>query len=233
MSIKVVSFDLDDTLWPIVPVILEAEKTTNKWLIENYPAVEKLLNNEEMINIRNELIAKKRDLVNHLSELRELSIRELGIRSGYSMDESETMAVESFKIFFLGRNRVTLYDGVEKCLAKLKEKYSLGVITNGNANLKKIGINHFFDFNFSADEMNTSKPDPKIFQAVIEKTGFKAEEICHVGDHPINDVQGSLNVGMHSIWFNEKQAVWPLGKGLGFLEISSWSELEGILESIN
>ena len=81
-----------------------------------------------------ELIAKKRDLVNHLSELRELSIRELGIRSGYSMDESETMAVESFKIFFLGRNRVTLYDGVEKCLAKLKEKYSLGVITNGNAN---------------------------------------------------------------------------------------------------
>ena len=102
MSIKVVSFDLDDTLWPIVPVILEAEKTTNKWLIENYPAVEKLLNNEEMINIRNELIAKKRDLVNHLSELRELSIRELGIRSGYSMDESETMAVESFKIFFFG-----------------------------------------------------------------------------------------------------------------------------------
>ena len=43
MKIKSVSFDLDDTLWPLLPVILKAEKDTNKWLIENYPGVENLL----------------------------------------------------------------------------------------------------------------------------------------------------------------------------------------------
>ena len=43
MNIKAITFDLDDTLWPLMPVILKAEKDTNKWLIENYPGVENLL----------------------------------------------------------------------------------------------------------------------------------------------------------------------------------------------
>jgi len=100
MTIKAVSFDLDDTLWPILPVILKAEKGTNEWLIENYPGVEKLLNSKEMMDIRDNLISQKSDLINQLSKLRELSLVELGIRSGYEREEAEIMARESFKIFF-------------------------------------------------------------------------------------------------------------------------------------
>ena len=48
MNIKAVSFDLDDTLWPLLPVILKAEKDTNQWLIENYPGVENLLKTDEV-----------------------------------------------------------------------------------------------------------------------------------------------------------------------------------------
>ena len=154
MSIKAVSFDLDDTLWPLLPVILKAEKDTNEWLIDNYPGVEVLLKSKEVMKIRDDLISKKTDLVNQLSKLRELTLVELGIRSGYSREESQVMARESFKIFFSGRNDVTLYEGTEQTLKNLKEKYVLGVITNGNADLKKIGINHYFDFNISAENMN-------------------------------------------------------------------------------
>ena len=100
MTIKAISFDLDDTLWPILPVILKAEKDTNRWLIKNYPGVEKLLNNKEMMEIRDELIAQKGDLINQLSKLRELSLVELGVRSGYKKKEAKIMARESFKIFF-------------------------------------------------------------------------------------------------------------------------------------
>jgi len=233
MNIKAVSFDLDDTLWPILPVILKAEELTNTWLINNYPAVKNLLNTGEMTGIRNKLIFERRDLVYHLSELRKLSLVELGIRSGYTKSESQNMAEESFKIFFSSRNQVTLYEGVKECLIKLKEKYSLGVVTNGNADLEEIGINHYFDFDFSAEEIKAGKPDPKIFKAVIEKTGLNSKEICHVGDHPVNDVMGSLDVGMHAIWFNKKQDEWPLDKGLNFREISSWYELEDVLEEIS
>ena len=182
MSIKAVSFDLDDTLWPLLPVILKAEKDTNNWLVKNYPGVKKLLESEEIISIRNELISQEGELVNQLSKLRKLVFLELGIRSGYKKEEAEIMAKESFKVFFSGRNDVKLYQGTEKTLKRLKEKYTLGVITNGNANLKKIGINHYFSFNISAENMNVSKPDPKIFEAAVAETSLNAHEICHVGD---------------------------------------------------
>ena len=233
MSIKAVSFDLDDTLWPLLPVILKAEKDTNEWLIDNYPGVEVLLKSQEVMKIRDDLISKKTDLVNQLSKLRELTLVELGIRSGYSREESQVMARESFKIFFSGRNDVTLYEGTEQTLKNLKEKYVLGVITNGNADLKKIGINHYFDFNISAENMNVGKPDPLIFEEAARETGFQTGEICHVGDHPINDVEGSFKAGMKAIWFNKKGIDWPLDKKADFEEISSWNQLEETLESFS
>tara|TARA_Y100000590_G_scaffold427597_1_gene537937 strand:- start:60 stop:758 length:699 start_codon:yes stop_codon:yes gene_type:complete len=231
MNIKAVSFDLDDTLWPLLPVILKAEKDTNQWLIENYPGVENLLKTDEVKEIRDSLISKDNKLVYQLSKLRELTLVELAIRSGYKKEESETMARESFKIFFAGRNDVTLYEGVEKVLESLKQKYVLGVITNGNADIKKIGIDHYFDFNISANNINAGKPDPIIFEEALRQSGLKAEEICHVGDHPVNDVEGSNSFGMKSIWFNEKGLDWPLDEKINFKEVCSWAELEGTIES--
>ena len=99
MSIKAISFDLDDTLWPLLPVILKAEKDTNQWLIDNYPGVEVLLKSREVMKIRDDLISKKTDLVNQLSKLRELTLVELGIRSGYSREESQVMARSLLKYF--------------------------------------------------------------------------------------------------------------------------------------
>ena len=231
MSIKAISFDLDDTLWPLLPVILKAEKDTNKWLIENYPAVENLLISDEVKEIRDSLISQESKLVYQLSKLRELTLVELAMRSGYTKKESESLARDSFKIFFAGRNDVTLYEGVEKVLESLKQKYVLGVITNGNADIKKIGIDHYFDFNISASNVNAGKPEPEIFEEALKQTGFRAEEICHVGDHPVNDVEGSNNFGMKSIWFNEKGVDWPLDEKPDFKEVKSWDELEGTIES--
>ena len=154
MNIKAISFDLDDTLWPLLPVILKAEKDTNKWLIENYPGVENLLKSDEVKEIRDSLISQESKLVYQLSKLRELTLVELAMRSGYTKKESESLARDYFKIFYAVRNDVTLYEGVEKVLESLKQKYVLGVITNGNADIKKIGIDHYFDFNISASNIN-------------------------------------------------------------------------------
>ena len=231
MSIKAITFDLDDTLWPLLPVILKAEKDTNKWLIENYPGVENLLKSDEVKEIRDSLISQESKLVYQLSKLRELTLVELAIRSGYTKEESEIMARESFKIFYAGRNDVILYEGVEEVLESLKQKYVLGVITNGNADTKKIGIDHYFDFNISASDIDAGKPEPIIFEEALRQSGFRAEEICHVGDHPVNDVEGSSNFGMKSIWFNEKELDWPLDEKPNFKEVNSWSELERTVES--
>ena len=94
MNIKAITFDLDDTLWPLMPVILKAEKDTNKWLIENYPGIENLLKSDEVKEIRDSLISQENKLVYQLSKLRELTLVELAIRSGYTKKESESLAKE-------------------------------------------------------------------------------------------------------------------------------------------
>ena len=92
MNIKAITFDLDDTLWPLMTVILKAEKDTNKWLIENYPGIENLLKSDEVKEIRDSLISQENKLVYQLSKLRELTLVELAIRSGYTKKESESLA---------------------------------------------------------------------------------------------------------------------------------------------
>lgn len=228
--IKAISFDLDDTLWPIMPTILNAERKTNSWIKENYPGAASLLNSKDIFAIRDKLVSKNPNLVNQLSELRRLSFVELGLLAGYSREDAETMAIESFKIFFTARNEVKLYEGVEETLEELKKEYSLGVITNGNADLEKIGIDHYFNFSFSSSDLNASKPDPVMFEAATKHTGLDAHEICHVGDHPINDVKASYDCDMNPIWFNKEALEWPLSQ-IKPLEIKHWNKMEEAIKT--
>ena len=51
MTIKSISFDLDDTFWPLMPTIMEAEKNSRIWIQDNYPGVIKSLTKEASIEI--------------------------------------------------------------------------------------------------------------------------------------------------------------------------------------
>ena len=231
MTIKSISFDLDDTLWPLMPNIVEAEKTTNEWIKENFPGTAALLGKQDVIEIRDKLIKEDPNLMNQISDLRKLMVYELNIRAGYGKEESENMAEEAFEIYFKGRNTVTFYEGVIETLELLKNDYSLGVVTNGNADLQVIGIDNLFYYIFSAADLNAHKPDPVMFEAVINRTGLRAEEICHIGDHPINDVKASLDFGMTPIWFNYEKASFPL-EGIEVAEFSDWNSLPDLIKQL-
>ena len=231
MTIKSISFDLDDTLWPLMPNIMEAEKTTNEWIKENFPGTATLLGKQDVIEIRDKLIKEDPNLMNQISDLRKLMFYELNIRAGYGKEESENMAEEAFEIYFKARNAVTFYEGVIETLELLKNDYSLGVVTNGNADLQVIGIDNLFDYIFSAADLNAHKPDPVMFEAVINRTGLRAEEICHIGDHPINDVKASLDFGMTPIWFNYEKSNFPL-EGINVAEFSDWNSLPDLIKNL-
>ena len=231
MTIKSISFDLDDTLWPLMPNIVEAEKTTNEWIKENFPGTAALLGKQDVIEIRDKLIKEDPNLMNQISDLRKLMFYELNIRAGYGKEESENMAEEAFEIYFKGRNAVTFYEGVIETLELLKKNYSLGVITNGNADLQVIGIDYLFDYIFSAADLNAHKPDPVMFEAVINRTGLNADEVCHIGDHPINDVKASLDFGMTPIWFNYEKINFPL-EGIEVAEFSNWNSLPDLIKKL-
>ena len=87
--------------------------------------------------------------------------------------------IEDAYNFFLGeRHKVTFYDDVVSVLEKLSSKYMLGVLTNGNADVNKLGIGHLFDFSISSMDVRSNKPDKGHFIKARElsKVDFKATE---------------------------------------------------------
>ena len=230
MSIKYISFDLDDTFWDVMPTIYRAEDLTSSWIKENYPGADKIIHSTNMMDLRNKLLKEDPSLLVKISDLRTKMFYEVGLLAGYNKEESDKLSKNAFNIFIEARNDVKLFEGVQETLESLNQNYSLGVITNGNADLKKIGIDHLFSHIFSSANSGAHKPDPKAFEILIEASGLKPEEICHVGDHPLNDVKGSLDCGMQPIWFKNKDAEWPYEE-LVVPQFENWEDFESVLES--
>ena len=230
MSIKYISFDLDDTFWDVMPTIYRAEDLTSSWIKENYPGADKINQSTNMMDLRNKLLKEDPSLLVKISDLRTKMFYEVGLLAGYNKEESDKLSKNAFNIFIEARNDVKLFEGVQETLESLNQNYSLGVITNGNADLKKIGIDHLFSHIFSSANSGAHKPDPKAFEILIEASGLKPEEICHVGDHPLNDVKGSLDCGMQPIWFKNKDAEWPY-KEIVVPQFEKWVDFESVLNS--
>ena len=228
MTIKYISFDLDDTFWDVMPTIYKAEEITTNWIKENYFGASKLMGTDSIIEIRNKLVNEDSSLKFQISKLRKKIFYETSLLAGYSTEESAEMSKRAFEIFIEARNDVVFFEGALEALERLNKQYSLGVITNGNADLEKIGIAHLFDHCFSSADTNAHKPDPRAFEALIEASGLMPEEICHVGDHPINDVKGSYDCGMKPIWYRNPGVEWPLEE-LKVPEFENWDNFESVL----
>jgi len=121
---------------------------------------------------------------------------------GYSDAEARTFADGAFQVFLHGRHNVSFFEGALEMLEALSKHYMLGVLTNGNADFRRLGLNQFFSFGFSPAEVGSSKPHPAMFEAALERTGVAATRAVHVGDHPVDDIQGAREVGMFTIWVN-------------------------------
>jgi HAD superfamily hydrolase (TIGR01549 family) len=114
--------------------------------------------------------------------------------------EDPALAVGAFNVFLEGRQRVTLYSEVEEVLRRWKSRYKLLVVTNGNADIDKIGIGHYFDVNVAAHEVGIGKPDRRIFEHACEQAGVQPARVLHVGDDLELDVIGARGAGMHAAW---------------------------------
>ena len=100
------------------------------------------------------------------------------------------------------------YDGVIDALEALSKEYELGVLTNGNADIKRLGIDKYFNFSISSADVKSNKPEEGHFKKALSNSKLLPQEVIHVGDHQINDVTGALNAGMHAVWFNKDAAEW-------------------------
>ncbi len=116
-------------------------------------------------------------------------------------------------------------------LKQLHSHYSLGVLTNGNADISRLELGHFFDFAFTAEQLNASKPASDHFIAAQKYSGASFDQIIHIGDHIEHDIAAALEAGCHAIWFNPKHQCHP-NQLTAIQEVHCLSEIPAAIKCI-
>jgi putative hydrolase of the HAD superfamily len=129
--------------------------------------------------------------------------------AGYAPAEVEVAAQGAFEEYFRERNVVEYFPGALEALRELREDFDIYALSNGNADIGRIGLGHIFSRHFSAISVGAAKPDPRMFQAAMVAAGVSPAAAIHIGDHPEQDVAAAAAVGMRTIWVNFGGAEWP------------------------
>lgn len=232
--IRVVSFDLDNTLWHAEPVLLAAEQALQAWLKEACPSVLPLMADNGWLRLRQSVIQETPALGQQVSALRQAVLRKALLLSGVSDSEIESLVAEGFAVFFQARQQVSLFPDVRPVLSSLKQHYHVIAVTNGNACTQHIGIDDLFDVVVNAEEVGRMKPDPLPFSSALQKVGGKAAETVHIGDHPRDDIVAARDFGLRTIWMNWQQKNWDQSRygAPADAEIQQLSELPTLLQRL-
>ena len=201
---KLICFDLDDTLWPCLPTIQFAEQAIYNWLSNNQPYITQRYTLDQLATKRKQLIKLQPELLNDLSEARRVHLRQLANEFNKQDDWIES----AFDVFYQARQKVNLFDDVIPVLSRLKQKYTLVALTNGNAHISKTGLLDYFSFQISAADVMAAKPHPAMFVKAMQQANVAPSNTLHVGDHSLHDIQGARNAGIDAVWINRFNQLW-------------------------
>ncbi len=195
-QVTAITLDLDDTLWPVRPTLVAAEKVLADWLRANAPATAQGTPPSAMLALRAEVAADHPHWSHDLSAIRLETIRRALARHG----DDPALAEVAFDVFFEARHAVMLYDDVLPGLERLAARFRLVAVSNGNAELHRVGLDRFFAGSVSARLHGVAKPDPSIFRAACAAAGAAPHQVLHLGDDLDADVAGALAAGLHAGW---------------------------------
>lgn len=124
-----------------------------------------------------------------------------------SAEFGETLAA---KFIEERKNSPFVYDETFSVLERLKGNYTLVLLTNGSPSLQKTKlaitpeIEPFFEQIVISGAFGKGKPDPSIFEHVLQLIGNTAEQAVMIGDNLMTDILGASRVGMRSVWINRE-----------------------------
>ncbi len=209
MRILALTLDLDDTLWPVLPALERADHAVDAWLQQHHPDVARAWPVTAMRELRMKVAIERPDLAHDFSTQRQLTLQHAFASCGIATAPVDVL----WEIYFAARNSVELYPDSLPALMRLTARWPLASLTNGNADLERVGIHRHFHHHISARNTGAAKPDPRIFLAAAECLGVAPENILHIGDDVELDVVGARDAGMRAAWINRHRATWPADLG--------------------
>ena len=133
--IRALTLDLDDTLWPIEPVVLRAEAELDAWLAQHCPEVAAAWPIEAMRALRTRVHADNPELAHDFTALRKLSLAHVFEPFGHG----EELVERAFEVFYAARNRVELYPDAGPALQRLAGRAVLRTDENGRIEITSDG----------------------------------------------------------------------------------------------
>lgn len=201
--VKVLSFDLDDTLYDNVPVIAAAEAWLLQALKQHHPE-STLLGPDNLAAIKRQILLTEPELSHDVSACRLRVLTEGLCQQGMIQASAAAMAEAFYQGFLTERGKIQVPDTSHQVLAELGKRYQLAVITNGNLPLERTELAPYFDVVLRAGIDGRMKPAPDMFNTLAEQTGVRPGEILHIGDHIETDVAGAVHAGCQAIWLNDQ-----------------------------
>lgn len=229
-NIKHVFFDLDHTLWDFesnskatimelhLRYGIEAFAGCN---FEDYFTVYSKINAELWDRYRHNTISKEA----LRTERFRLSLLEIGYQ------EEDIPNQIGFDYLDICPTKTKLFPGAISSLEYLNSKYPVHMITNGfsesqTRKLKHSGLDSYFKELIISDLVGLKKPDPRIFDLALERSGAKAEESVYIGDNYKVDILGGKQAGWNVIWFNVKE---DFSDDESIIRIKNLEELQELL----
>lgn len=208
--VRAITIDLDDTIWPIAPVILRAEAALGQWLREHAPRTAAHWPDEARRALRERIAAERSDLAHDFSRQRMLTLERMLREAG----DDPVLAQPAFDAYFAARCQVEHYQDSLQALDRLAARVPMAALTNGNACLRTIGLMRLFRFQLGAREHGAAKPTTSIFHAACRQLDCDPAQVLHVGDDVEMDVIGAQRAGLRSCWINRSDAhgharTWP------------------------
>jgi HAD superfamily hydrolase (TIGR01509 family) len=126
-------------------------------------------------------------------------------------------------------------EGVRPALTALRRRgLKLTVVSNANgtlrAHMRRIGLDALVDIVIDSCEEGVEKPDPRLFQIALERSGAATDSTIHVGDFYQVDIVGARAAGLRAILLDETNLrtdadcprVSSLGELVGQVESGAW-----------
>lgn len=228
-AIKVISFDLDDTLYSNRQVMLNTDQAMQSYfqqLFSQYQVkqVQQLPNHLFWQPYRQQVLTTDPLLTHDVTEVRratyQLGLKQLGLAEQCALTEAD----KAMSHFLLHRNQVAVPAEIPEFLATLSKRYRLIAISNGNVCTQAIGLAPFFEHIFHAGQGLKQKPANDLFHHASNKLNVKPQQILHVGDCGHADIFGAQRAGCRSAWLNCYDVGKPI-KVLPDIELNQVTDL--------
>ncbi|HVW71308.1 MAG TPA: HAD family hydrolase [Steroidobacteraceae bacterium] len=204
-QVRAVAFDLDNTLWDVNPVIERAELRLYEWLHQHCPRIPQRVSIEDMRAARELLAREEPHNAHDFTYLRLTGLVRHARECGYD----DEVARRAFDVFFAARNELDVFADVRPALARLRARYVLATLSNGNADLARIGLADLFSLSLNARQIGVGKPHPRCFERLAVDLRVAPAEIVYVGDDPVLDVAAARAAGLLTAWVNRFGQRWP------------------------